>query len=193
MGGYWDQFTLECMMCKKPNPPRSHDRVCTDMSAEFRAQRMEVIQKILEHPRADTIHLISHPDKGGRTVAHYAAIREEDGDVLKAALLYARAEALGVLVLESSRDAGAARRSAAALGEAQDAAGSVGRAHLHDLLRAEAARSGELLELLGRAGEGTRGDGRLERRAHVAADVAPTGAQDPRGGGGARAGASPWV
>ena len=25
-------------------------------------------------------HLISHPDKGGRTVAHYAAIREEDGD-----------------------------------------------------------------------------------------------------------------
>ena len=56
------------------------NRVCTDMSAEFRAQRMEVIQKILEHPRADTIHLISHPDKGGRTVAHYAAIREEDGD-----------------------------------------------------------------------------------------------------------------
>jgi ankyrin repeat protein len=44
------------------------------------AAEAAVIQKILEHPRADTIHLISHPDKGGRTVAHYAAIREEDGD-----------------------------------------------------------------------------------------------------------------
>ena len=62
------------------HPRQAVNRVCTDMSAEFRAQRMEVIQKILEHPRADTIHLISHPDKGGRTVAHYAAIREEDGD-----------------------------------------------------------------------------------------------------------------
>ena len=83
-----------CASCCNPRarPPFSHlhhtsislrsqvNRVCTDMSAEFRAQRMEVIQKILEHPRADTIHLISHPDKGGRTVAHYAAIREEDGD-----------------------------------------------------------------------------------------------------------------
>ena len=74
MAGSIDEYTF-LMMIEQLDV--NHDGIIS--KEEFKV-RMEVIQKILEHPRADTIHLISHPDKGGRTVAHYAAIREEDGD-----------------------------------------------------------------------------------------------------------------